>query len=134
MEPYRKEATWANDWLLGGITLIKDGHKLSFLMNHLLIEELEEFKSWLIKINEGTPIPSSFDFVDADLFFELIEVKEDLILRLAHGYEGDNQIFIDTSLRQHAELISLQIEGVKSLLELFPCRCGLEHNLFSRQF
>jgi len=133
METYSKEATWTNDWLEGGITIIKDGQELSFPMNHLLIEELEGLKRWLMKINEGTPISSSYEFVDADVFFELIEAKDDLILRLVHGYESENQIFIDTYVKQHPKFISLQIERIKSLLELFPCRCGLEHSIFSKQ-
>jgi|GEM_PF-3507465 len=127
MEPYSKEAKWANDWLRGGITMIKNGQEVSFPMNHLLIEELEGFKTWLIKINEGTPIYNSYDFVDADVFFELIEAKDHLIFRLAHGYESENQIFIDTYVKQHPEFISIQINRIKSLLDLFPCRCGLEH-------
>ena len=131
--PYHHEATWANDWLEGGISIIKDGQELSFPMNHLLIEELEGLKRWLMKISEGIPISSSYDFVDADVFFELIEAKDDLILRLVHGYESENQIFIDTYVKQHPEFISLQIERIKSLLELFRCRCGLEHNISRKQ-
>jgi hypothetical protein len=133
MEPYDVEAKWGNDWLAGGITVFTKEQELPFPMKHLLIEELEDFKSWLIKVNKGTPIPDSFDFVDADVFFKVIETKEGLILRLGLGYEGDNQIFIDTYVDQHPEFIPLQIARIESLLELFPCRCGLKHTMFSKQ-
>jgi len=133
MEPYSKKATWANDWLEGGITLVKEGKELSFSMKHLLIEELEDFKNWLFNIKESTLTSNYFMFIDADLFFEVIEVDGALTLRIKHGYVEEAQIIIDTNIAELPEFINLQIERINALLKLFPCRCGLEHNLFSKQ-
>jgi hypothetical protein len=133
MEPFSKKANWANDWLEGGITLVKEGKELSFSMKHLLIEELEDFKNWLFNIKESTLTSYYFMFIDADLFFEVIEVDGALTLRIKHGYVGEAQIIIDTNIADLPEFIDLQIERINALLERFPCRCGLEHNLFSKQ-
>jgi hypothetical protein len=131
--PYDPEATWANDWLDGGIALEKQTKEYSFAMKHLLIEELENFKNWLITIQQRTLTSSYFEFIDADLFFDVIDVDGDITLRLVHGYENEDQVFIYTSISKLSDFIPTQIERINALLKQFPCRCAIEHNMLSKK-
>jgi hypothetical protein len=133
MEPYTETANWANDWIESCITLVSAGNANTFSLQHLLIEELEDLQEWLTKIKKGISVPRIFGFTDGDLWFKMIDTNNALVLRVEHGYEVAEQIFIDIYLNERQEFLSVQIERINALLVRFPCRCGMEHNLFSKQ-
>jgi hypothetical protein len=118
MLPYSEEATFANDWLDSGITLIIDGKEIVFPLQHLLVEELENFKQWLINIQLGTPSYKTFDFIDADLVFEFVEANPFSILRLTRGYDWEKQFVININIKtlpSHIGMLAL-------LLDKYPSR------------
>jgi hypothetical protein len=132
--PYDPDAEWANDWLDSSVTFFRGNEIQTFSLNHLLIEELEDFYKWLTKIYDGQTVPQTFEFVDSELWLELIESDPLLTLRLTYGLEVEKRVVIDFPIRQGSRLLNQQIEKVAKLLTDFPCRCGMEHNLFSKQF
>ena len=120
MSPYSEEGTFANDWLDSGIALVIDGKEITFPLQHLLIEELENFKQWLIDIQFGNPASKTFDFIDADLIFELLESDSFSTLRLIRGYEWENQFVIDIDIKT----LRSQIDMLTLLLDKYPSRSG----------
>jgi hypothetical protein len=131
-EPYAETANWANDWLESCITIVSAGNANTFSLQHLLIEELEDLQEWLKKIKIGISAPRIFGFTDGDLWFKMIDTNSVLVLRVEYGYETAEQITIDINLNEKHEFLSIQIERINALLERFPCRCGMEHNLFNK--
>jgi hypothetical protein len=131
-EPYAETANWANDWLESCITLVSAGNANTFSLQHLLIEELENLQRWLTKIYNGLSVSQTFGFVDGDLWVKMVDTNGALVLRVEHGYETAEQIIIDIKLNEQQEFLSIQIERINALLERFPCRCGMEHNLFNK--
>jgi hypothetical protein len=99
-------------------------------LNHLLIEELEDFVRWLKILSNGILEKRFYQFIDANLCFEVIEEKGLPILRLIYGYENEEQILLDINVGRGPSFIQTQIEKINKLLEQFPCRCHEEHHLF----
>jgi hypothetical protein len=130
MTPYSEGASYANDWLKASFNIQLSGQEYSFPLNHLLIEELEDFVRWLTILSDNMPEKRLFQFIDANLCFEAIEEKGMPILRLIYGYENEEQILLDINVGKDPSFIQTQIEKINKLLEQFPCRCHEEHHLF----
>lgn len=124
--PYDYEASWANDWLDGGIKLMIDGKEQKHFLNLLIVEELEDFIRWLTKWKDGAPVADFFQFLDTELCFEVVRQRDGILLRMKYGLESDKQIQIDTSI-SNAIVINLHIQHIRKLLDRFPCRCNAQH-------
>lgn len=130
MTLYSEGASYTNDWLQASFNIHLSGQEYSFPLNHLLIEELEDFIRWLTILSNVMPEKRLFQFIDANFCFEAIEEKGMQILRLIYGYENEEQIFLDIQVGKDTSFIQTQIEKINKLLEQFPCRCHEEHHLF----
>jgi hypothetical protein len=130
MEPYFEEAEWVNDWLQGSITLVADGHTKTFVLQHLLVEELENFQRWLTELSNGISVSSSFGFTDGDLWFNVLYDNGISVLRVEHGYETGNQVCIETKINTQVDFLSVQISRINALLNRYPSRLAINKHSF----
>jgi hypothetical protein len=128
-DPYSKGAQFANDWLEGSIQMHIAGKDYSFPLGLLIIEELEDFARWLSNISNGIETDRSFQFMDPELSFELIEEKNALVLRLIYGLESEPRVSVETRLLESPSFLPSQIAHLHKLLKQFPCRCKAAHNV-----
>lgn len=127
--PYDPEATWANDWLDGGIKVMNDGEEKNLLLNLLIVEELEGFIDWMQNIIDKTSTQTFFQFLDTELCFEHVRTDHTQQLRMKYGLENEFLFFADLPLTENSIVVATKIEEIKELLSRFPCRCNLEHTL-----
>jgi hypothetical protein len=130
MTPYSQGASYANDWLQASFNIHISEQEYSFPLNHLLIEELEDFVRWLTILSNDMPEKRFYQFIDATLCFEVVEENDWQILRLIYGYENEEQILLDIHVGKEPSFIPDKIEEINKLLKQFPCRCHEEHHLF----
>lgn len=126
---YDPEATWANDWLDGGIKVRIDGEEKNLLLNLLIVEELEGFIDWMQNIIDKTSKQTFFQFLDTELCFEHTRTDYSQQLRMKYGLEKDFIFLVDLPISDNSMVVATKIEEIKELLSRFPCRCNLEHTL-----
>jgi hypothetical protein len=128
---YDIEATWANDWLDGGIRIVIHGIEKEFPLDLLIVEDLEDFLIWLKEIKYNRPRKNFFQFMDTELAIEELKVQNIQYLRMIYGIVNDSPIMLDTRILADSLILCDYIKHIESILARFPCRCDLPHASFT---
>jgi len=118
------------DWLEGGINLKNPNKEIFFQLQHLFMEELEDFFNWLGSLDNSTSNPAFFQFMDTPLCFEFCFVSDTPVLRLNYEDEGQVSAIVDLSAQKDSGLVKQKMQHIQSLLLLYPCRCHQIHDVF----
>ena len=120
------------DWLNGGIILKKQNKEMFFPLQHLFMEELEDFLVWLGSLHDSPEHPVFFQFMDTPLCFECCYVSGTPVLRLNYEEEGQVSVVVELSAKKDSGLVQQKMQHIQSLLRLHPCRCEQIHDVFKK--